>query len=91
MRGGVYSTNLEDLMGPREDASRSSSLDRVRRLAPALYALAAAVLIALVVFELSRDDVDVPPSPRAPAAKVSLRRRHPRPPLRRRGKGSRWG
>jgi len=42
----------------------------VRRLALACYALAAAVLAAAVVVELTRDDVDVPPSPRAPVVKV---------------------
>ena len=35
------------------------------RLALACYGLTAGVLIALVVFELSRDDVDVAPAPRA--------------------------
>jgi hypothetical protein len=43
----------------------------VRRLAPALYALAAAVLIAAVVVESSRDDVEVPPASRAPIAKAA--------------------
>src|SRR5262245_39066514 len=40
------------------------------RLALACYALAAAVLVALVVVELGRDDVDVPPAARPPAAKA---------------------
>jgi hypothetical protein len=39
------------------------------RLALACYALAAAVLVALVVVELARDDVDVKPARRAPVAK----------------------
>jgi hypothetical protein len=43
----------------------------VRRLAPAFYALAAAVLIATVLVELTRDDVDVPPAKQAPIARVT--------------------
>jgi len=41
------------------------------RLALACYVLTAGVLIALVAFELSRDDEDVAPAPRAPAAKAA--------------------
>ena len=41
------------------------------RLALACYGLTAGVLIALVVFELSRDDVNVAPAPRAPVAEAS--------------------
>src|SRR4051812_4602155 len=40
------------------------------RLALACYSLAAAVLVALVIAELSRDDVDVQPARRAPTASV---------------------
>jgi hypothetical protein len=46
----------------------------VRRYAPALYALAAAVLVAAVVLVLSRDDAPAPPSPSpspSPVAKAS--------------------
>jgi len=41
------------------------------RLALACYALAAAVLVALVAVELTRDDVDVQPASPAPLAKVA--------------------
>ena len=64
------------------------------RLALACYLLAAAVLAAAVVVELTRDDVDVPPAKQAPIAKVSPAPTPSPGPTRRRrrpGRGSRWG
>jgi hypothetical protein len=55
------------------------------RLALACYALAAAVLVALVVVELSRDDVDVPPAAEPPVAAKAPPAPAPTPPPAGRG------
>jgi hypothetical protein len=43
----------------------------MRRLAVACYLVAACVLMAAVVIELRRDDVEIPAAPRAPAARAT--------------------
>src|SRR3954447_15383779 len=57
------------------------------RLALACYSLAAAVLVALVIAQLSRDDVDVEPARPAPVASVAPTRPAPAPTPPPAGKG----